>query len=136
MLLPNIGKLLISEESMVSFTSALSVWRRGASPVTSTFAVAPPTGNLASTRYMIPASIRVASRVNVANPAFLIVTEYVPGIRLGNRYAPSLFLTVSAVTASGTSVASTVAPATARSEEHTSELQSRSDLVCRLLLEK
>src|SRR5206468_9155247 len=27
-------------------------------------------------------------------------------------------------------------PATARSEEHTSELQSRSDLVCRLLLEK
>src|SRR2546421_2456864 len=27
-------------------------------------------------------------------------------------------------------------PATSRSEEHTSELQSRSDLVCRLLLEK
>src|SRR5438105_7826213 len=27
-------------------------------------------------------------------------------------------------------------PATARSEEHTSELQSRVDLVCRLLLEK
>src|SRR2546428_10348089 len=27
-------------------------------------------------------------------------------------------------------------PTTARSEEHTSELQSRSDLVCRLLLEK
>src|SRR5450432_4872281 len=29
-----------------------------------------------------------------------------------------------------------VAPAPQRSEEHTSELQSRSDLVCRLLLEK
>src|SRR5206468_11085974 len=29
-----------------------------------------------------------------------------------------------------------VARANARSEEHTSELQSRSDLVCRLLLEK
>src|SRR5947207_14131556 len=28
------------------------------------------------------------------------------------------------------------APAAARSEEHTSELQSHSDLVCRLLLEK
>src|SRR2546421_3386774 len=28
------------------------------------------------------------------------------------------------------------APAASRSEEHTSELQSRSDLVCRLLLEK
>src|SRR2546428_8633511 len=30
----------------------------------------------------------------------------------------------------------TPAPAPPRSEEHTSELQSRSDLVCRLLLEK
>src|SRR5438132_9088329 len=30
----------------------------------------------------------------------------------------------------------TSAPSTARSEEHTSELQSHSDLVCRLLLEK
>src|SRR6516165_8645982 len=29
-----------------------------------------------------------------------------------------------------------MAPATARSEEHTSELQSQSNLVCRLLLEK
>src|SRR2546421_7559250 len=29
-----------------------------------------------------------------------------------------------------------IANATGRSEEHTSELQSRSDLVCRLLLEK
>src|SRR5206468_13041465 len=37
-----------------------------------------------------------------------------------------------------TLIALSVAPArrTARSEEHTSELQSRSDLVCRLLLEK
>src|SRR5450432_522750 len=35
-----------------------------------------------------------------------------------------------------TSKASTFALARSRSEEHTSELQSRSDLVCRLLLEK
>src|SRR5438034_9593388 len=34
------------------------------------------------------------------------------------------------------SVASTPARAAARSEEHTFELQSHSDLVCRLLLEK
>src|SRR5438874_12171210 len=32
--------------------------------------------------------------------------------------------------------AGTLDPATIRSEEHTSELQSRRDLVCRLLLEK
>src|SRR2546421_1307035 len=41
--------------------------------------------------------------------------------------------------ASSTRVMTTPAggvPARARSEEHTSELQSRSDLVCRLLLEK
>src|SRR2546421_6488867 len=40
---------------------------------------------------------------------------------------------------SGTFTAAVTAAATAlmsRSEEHTSELQSRSDLVCRLLLEK
>src|SRR5690606_41517382 len=32
--------------------------------------------------------------------------------------------------------AASAGPATARSEEHTSELQSRENLVCRLLLEK
>src|SRR5688572_32386094 len=32
--------------------------------------------------------------------------------------------------------AASIRPATARSEEHTSELQSQSNLVCRLLLEK
>src|SRR3712207_7099720 len=37
---------------------------------------------------------------------------------------------------SGTSVSSSVERRTSRSEEHTSELQSRQYLVCRLLLEK
>src|SRR5438034_7444640 len=36
----------------------------------------------------------------------------------------------------GTSDGSAEAPVEGRSEEHTSELQSHSDLVCRLLLEK
>src|SRR5690606_41989452 len=36
----------------------------------------------------------------------------------------------------GASAAAAVAPARNRSEEHTSELQSRENLVCRLLLEK
>src|SRR5690606_40008255 len=36
----------------------------------------------------------------------------------------------------GVTVGEPVAPAPARSEEHTSELQSRENLVCRLLLEK
>src|SRR5437588_5431320 len=38
--------------------------------------------------------------------------------------------------AEGEPEAATAAPAPPRSEEHTSELQSHSDLVCRLLLEK
>src|SRR5216683_8440164 len=46
-----------------------------------------------------------------------------------------------ALTHSSTSLSTTTRPphrasSSARSEEHTSELQSRSDLVCRLLLEK
>src|SRR5690606_41464467 len=36
----------------------------------------------------------------------------------------------------GPSTASTAPPSSSRSEEHTSELQSRENLVCRLLLEK
>src|SRR5207249_6955028 len=36
----------------------------------------------------------------------------------------------------GTALITDIAPKTLRSEEHTSELQSRFDLVCRLLLEK
>src|SRR5206468_8627748 len=36
----------------------------------------------------------------------------------------------------GNCIAACVASGSTRSEEHTSELQSRSDLVCRLLLEK
>src|SRR2546428_7554021 len=41
-----------------------------------------------------------------------------------------------AVLAGGDRARAPVSPAPLRSEEHTSELQSRSDLVCRLLLEK
>src|SRR5207249_11533428 len=61
------------------------------------------------------------------------------------RAAPA-FSVVIAVTAGATSaslsrsrlsaVVSTPVPSGLRSEEHTSELQSRFDLVCRLLLEK
>src|SRR2546421_8217499 len=40
------------------------------------------------------------------------------------------------VAMTATSVVAQIVISTPRSEEHTSELQSRSDLVCRLLLEK
>src|SRR2546428_1139242 len=47
-----------------------------------------------------------------------------------------IFYTGSPLTASPPGPTSRARPSTNRSEEHTSELQSRSDLVCRLLLEK
>src|SRR5207249_8257212 len=56
------------------------------------------------------------------------------------RISPDLARQTWAVPASAGRYASTVTPtprgAITRSEEHTSELQSRFDLVCRLLLEK
>src|SRR2546430_7370479 len=55
------------------------------------------------------------------------------------RSRPSLFYFAvmrTASTSDGPSFRSTASIAEARSEEHTSELQSQSNLVCRLLLEK
>src|SRR6478672_13634284 len=52
------------------------------------------------------------------------------------RPAPVPGRTAAAAVRARASRASRPARATRRSEEHTSELQSRSDLVCRLLLEK
>src|SRR5207249_9558614 len=49
---------------------------------------------------------------------------------------PKSFLVTSTVTGEGTSTVSANLAITMISEEHTSELQSRFDLVCRLLLEK
>src|SRR3712207_7027660 len=45
-------------------------------------------------------------------------------------------LAINQITMAGTIASGTVKPSPARSEEHTSELQSRQYLVCRLLLEK
>src|SRR5438034_11301720 len=52
----------------------------------------------------------------------------------GKRMRPILCLETARIFSSDLSPA--LHPACARSEEHTSELQSHSDLVCRLLLEK
>src|SRR5207247_11241110 len=52
---------------------------------------------------------------------------FIPGIRPGERTAEHIDYVLSRITVIGEST---------RSEEHTSELQSRVELVCRLLLEK
>src|SRR5690349_23671704 len=78
-------------------------------------------------RSTVPSSTRCASRLAVAELSVRRFTERGrPGARTRR---PAVFISLPA-TAFVTPVARY------RSEEHTSELQSRRDLVCRLLLEK
>src|SRR2546427_4960683 len=76
-------------------------------PISSTFAA--PSSNATLMRRTWLLSRTTLSATNVLNPGCVAV----------NRYAPRCRSTISK-----------------RSEEHTSELQSQSNLVCRLLLEK
>src|SRR2546428_9394695 len=64
-----------------------------------------------------------------ALPIFLTVILYAPGRTPVKLYWPDVLVCVVWTALVSLLVSS-------RSEEHTSELQSRSDLVCRLLLEK
>src|SRR5688572_31522742 len=54
----------------------------------------------------------------------------------GGDYNDDGFVPDQLIQIAGSSVAANNTPANQRSEEHTSELQSQSNLVCRLLLEK
>src|SRR5690606_39980101 len=58
------------------------------------------------------------------------------GVRVGCTVRPRLSVTGREPPAGGRAVDAVRAGVEARSEEHTSELQSRENLVCRLLLEK
>src|SRR5690349_23548609 len=68
----------------------------------------------------------------------LTVTTWTPSPGNAFRYAASVDISVlpSPVRISAMRPSFSVRPPMSRSEEHTSELQSRRDLVCRLLLEK
>src|SRR5699024_11246481 len=57
-------------------------------------------------------------------------------VQLAQLQGQELIYCTAATASIGTNVTSEIQLAQARSEEHTSELQSRFDLVCRLLLEK
>src|SRR2546428_7501812 len=56
-------------------------------------------------------------------------------VALSDEFKPWLASLTVAIVADGFVVESRGSPPQIRSEEHTSELQSRSDLVCRLMLE-
>src|SRR5436190_6882081 len=70
-----------------------------------------------------------------ALPIYFVVGELGPGMSV-NLHAPNLGPRLTIVDRQGKRVARLGGENGARSEEHTSELQSHSDLVCRLLLEK
>src|SRR5207249_8602919 len=57
-------------------------------------------------------------------------------VKKGNLLSPVLDYVTKVSSTAGASFVGAVKPFLPRSEEHTSELQSRFDLVCRLLLEK
>src|SRR3712207_8035124 len=58
------------------------------------------------------------------------------GVRLSSTRSPAIGSTISTVPSAASASRACFAAPTGRSEEHTSELQSRQYLVCRLLLEK
>src|SRR5690625_5556143 len=64
------------------------------------------------------------------------IADYVISARLLARYADYLVVNVSSPNTPGLRSLQAVETLRPRSEEHTSELQSRGHLVCRLLLEK
>src|SRR3712207_7906414 len=66
--------------------------------------------------------------LNVVQPSLVATPEMAPAVRVRPTSAAALSHAAVAV--------SVAAGGVARSEEHTSELQSRQYLVCRLLLEK
>src|SRR5699024_11651844 len=77
--------------------------------------------------YKLPGAMTTKSACSIAQTAFGNgFTD------LGLRYTRSIVLLASGMFDSP----ETIVPSVIRSEEHTSELQSRFDLVCRLLLEK
>src|SRR5699024_12727763 len=93
-----------------------------------------PVPHLTAPAYYFPSSAVVRGRR--ALPSF-------PTRRSSDLWISSaLSASPAAISFGGASTTSTIAPqgamvrSTIRSEEHTSELQSRFDLVCRLLLEK
>src|SRR2546430_6214458 len=72
-------------------------------------------------------SLDVPSDLEYVGPAVELIADELPGGPLSPRRIRFNFRTA---------FAEALANAIARSEEHTSELQSQSNLVCRLLLEK
>src|SRR5438034_3382565 len=80
--------------------------------------------------------LRVENVATPATAATVAVPDKVPSPGLVPSAAVTLPLNPVAVLPSASRAVTCTAGAIVRSEEHTSELQSHSDLVCRLLLEK
>src|SRR2546430_15642647 len=72
----------------------------------------------------------------IRRPPRSTLFPYTTLFRSVNYAAPANVPSPATVTVTATAIGDTTKSGSARSEEHTSELQSQSNLVCRLLLEK
>src|SRR2546427_2578666 len=86
-----------------------------------------------SERMPLPKSILAASLIEVCR---IRVMGYSTGSSSVMMLRPSLLMWLSTEYSDGLNIMTLEDPVEYRSEEHTSELQSQSNLVCRLLLEK
>src|SRR5438034_2397093 len=87
-------------------------------------------GSSRSARYATTFSVRISAWKCATDPAFEA------GTLVASPNAKMFGLTFACRVAGSVSTNPMSSPSPGRSEEHTSELQSHSDLVCRLLLEK
>src|SRR5690606_41153363 len=85
--------------------------------------------------YTMGAKVMETFSESVATPHILELSDVDVTCRFGSNMSP-LFGTFNSLTDTGQETLSLLYLLSARSEEHTSELQSRENLVCRLLLEK
>src|SRR5438034_2613545 len=86
-------------------------------------------------RYIVTAGACPEAKADCGPVRCPLIVYVAPSLKQGTA-EPLVSVTWKATGTLVTSVASACAAPAGRSEEHTSELQSHSDLVCRLLLEK
>src|SRR5690625_2844871 len=99
----------------------------------------PPQNKTTKYEHLLPQLIAIEQNPKIEGLIILLNTvggDVEAGLALSEMIASLSKPTVSIVLGGGNSIGVPIAVSTDRSEEHTSELQSRGHLVCRLLLEK
>src|SRR5256886_3835879 len=86
--------------------------------------------------FTIAAAFMLLYALGAYTPAFHLMYDLLPDVALYRRPADATFVLVALIAVIAGYLVHRWLTGAVRSEEHTSELQSQSNLVCRLLLEK